>query len=157
MVIKQRSFPGLKVAVSSSPAGLRLPSESSLRGIADASRQLLRAAGVRRAEISVVCLSGTKMRQLNRKHLGHDYVTDVVTFDLSVGAVHEPPVLCGEIYICSTEAVRNAKLYGESVGREILRYVAHGILHLLGSDDETPAQRERMRRQEDELLTALVK
>jgi rRNA maturation RNase YbeY len=60
--------------------------------------------------------------------------------------------LTGEIYICPTEARRNARRYGEPFERELLRYIAHGILHLLGYDDRTRIQRERMRREEDALL-----
>jgi probable rRNA maturation factor len=145
---------------------------------------MLKKAGVRSAELSIVFLDAPAMRLLNRKHLGHDSVTDVVTFDLrdSTGApVHQctsAPVsagvvraqnksvsgarvlwcsgalLEGEIYICPAEARRNAKRYGEPVKRELLRYLAHGILHLLGCDDSTASERERMRALEDELLNA---
>ncbi|MEI6437546.1 MAG: rRNA maturation RNase YbeY [Candidatus Omnitrophota bacterium] len=111
-------------------------------------RAMLTAAGVRSCDLSIVFLTGAEMRKLNRESLGHDYVTDVITFDLgSVGKVLE-----GEIYICPAEARRNAREFGEPVGRELLRYVAHGILHLLGHDDATRVKREAMRRQEDRLL-----
>jgi probable rRNA maturation factor len=58
----------------------------------------------------------------------------------------------GEIYICPAEARRNARLYGEPFKRELLRYLAHGILHLLGFDDASGVGRKRMRALEDELL-----
>ena len=102
------------------------------------------------------------MRRLNREYLGHDHVTDVVTFDLGDKAQARPKrssaqclvpgALLGEIYICPAEAKRNAGLYGEPFERELLRYIAHGILHLLGRDDRTMAQRERMRREENKFL-----
>ena len=141
-----------------------------------AAARMLKAAGLRRAELSVVFLTGAEIRALNRKYLRHDRVTDVVSFDLrdTIGlqehkstraqvcrsGMLRPVLLCtcapftidGEIYICSSEARRNARLYGESPARELLRYLAHGILHLLGFDDATAEQRQQMRAMEDELL-----
>ena len=134
-------------------------------------QKLLRAAGVRQADLSVILLSGRAMRALNRKSLGHDYVTDVITFNLGVtanvilrakpeGSPRSPlrsALLEGEIYICPAEAKRNARLYGEPYARELLRYIAHGILHLLGHGDDTDAARSRMRREEDRLLAGIKK
>jgi rRNA maturation RNase YbeY len=141
---------------------------------------MLKAVGVRQAELSVVFLPGREMRALNRKYLGHDRVTDVISFNLSGTrdegrrAIDErfprsssfvlssfrpssssPACIDGEIYICPTEARRNARAYGEPLKRELLRYLAHGILHLLGFDDATVAERERMRELEDKLLSRL--
>ncbi|MBF0618910.1 MAG: rRNA maturation RNase YbeY [Candidatus Omnitrophica bacterium] len=111
-----------------------------------AARDMLKKCGVRRARLSIVLLSDKAMRALNKKALGHDYVTDVITFDLS------SDVLEGEIYVCPGEAKRNAALYGEPVERELLRYVAHGILHLSGFDDASDKERLHMRIEEDRLL-----
>ena len=121
------------------PAQLKLAAET-----------FLRASGVRNASLSLVLVSGTDMRRLNRRHLGHDYITDVITFDLGSGDRLE-----GEVIVCPAEARRNAALYGEDHGREILRYIAHGILHLLGHDDATDQQRTAMRRLEDKLLSLM--
>jgi probable rRNA maturation factor len=134
---------------------------------------MLKRSGVKSAELSIVFLDALAMRRLNRKHLGHDRVTDVVTFNfmtvdegrrrrrdagrsVSVRRLRPPssgPVcIDGEIYICPAEARRNARLYGEPFKRELLRYLAHGILHLLGFDDASGVGRKRMRALEDELL-----
>lgn len=148
-----------------------------------AARRMLRESGVRKAQISIVFLGGAAMRRLNRRSLGHDYVTDVITFNLAgqtsdVGRQTRRKTLIkpgnfsfsasrltsdvsrltidGEICICPAEARRNARLYGEPVEREVLRYVAHGILHLLGHDDGSRADRERMREGEEELLNLVT-
>ncbi len=92
------------------------------------------------------------MRRLNRERLGHDHVTDIITFDLRD---HARAPFDGELVICPAEAYRNARLFGEAPRREVLRYVAHGILHLLGHDDATPGERALMRRKEDEMLSWL--
>ena len=80
------------------------------------------------------------MRRMNREYLGHDHVTDVITFD------H------GEIIVCPSVAARNAGIYGNTVGKELSLYVVHGILHLAGYDDHTPRDIQRMREKEQELL-----
>ena len=94
-------------------------------------------------ELSIVCVGIRRMRSLNKKHLGHDYVTDVITFD------H------GEIVICPLVAAQNAKRYGTSVEREILMYVIHGLLHLAGYDDHCPQDIALMRKMEVKLLGGL--
>jgi len=155
----------------------RCRSPLSSTDIRHAARLMLKAAGVRRAELSIVLLSGREIRTLNRKYLGHDRVTDVISFNLS-GTRDEgrrtiderfprsssivlssfrpsssrPACIDGEICICPAEARRNARAYGEPLKRELLRYLAHGILHLLGWDDATAEQRRKMRVREDELL-----
>ena len=82
------------------------------------------------------------MRALNREYLGHDHVTDVITFS-------------EEIVICPAVAKRNAKRYGNSIEREILLYVVHGILHLCGYDDHKPADIKRMRQKEQQIMDVL--
>lgn len=84
------------------------------------------------------------MRSVNRKYLGHDYVTDVLTFDLGDGLA--------EIIICPRAAHSNARRFKTSTRRELLTYVVHGILHLAGYEDATSVQRGRMRRMEERLL-----
>jgi rRNA maturation RNase YbeY len=84
------------------------------------------------------------MRSINKKYLGHDYVTDVLTFDLGVNA--------GEIIICPQAALSNAKRYQTSTENEIILYVIHGILHLAGYDDHRPKDTLKMRRMESRLL-----
>jgi probable rRNA maturation factor len=79
-------------------------------------------------------------------------VTDVITFDLGDRG---SGLFEGEIVICPSEAARNARAFGEPFEREILRYVAHGILHLRGHDDATEKQRAAMRQEEDEMLALI--
>jgi probable rRNA maturation factor len=93
------------------------------------------------------------MRSLNKKYLGHDYVTDVITFNLG----GETPTgllgpICAEIVICPQVALQNAKLYRGSVKNEILLYLIHGLLHLAGYDDHNPKDIQQMRAKEKELM-----
>ena len=84
------------------------------------------------------------MRAINKKYLKHDYVTDVLTFDLGSGI--------GEIIICPQVAQANAKAHQTSTDKEIILYVIHGILHLAGYDDHSPQDILQMRKMEKELL-----
>jgi probable rRNA maturation factor len=87
------------------------------------------------------------MRTINREYLKHDYVTDVLTFDLSEGQ--------GEIIICPQVALSNARFYQNSTAKELVLYVIHGILHLAGYDDHAPADIAQMRKMENSLLKNL--
>ena len=93
--------------------------------------------------LSIAFVGEKRMRRLNREYLGHDHVTDVITFD------H------GEVIVCPAMARRNAKRFGNLVGREIMLCVVHGILHLCGYDDQAPADIERMRRKERQIMDLL--
>jgi probable rRNA maturation factor len=96
-------------------------------------------------DLSLAFVTDAAIRKLNRKFLGHDYVTDVLAFRLD-GEVF------GEVVVSPAYAAREAKVRAIPVEEEILRYVAHGCLHLLGYDDHRPGDRKRMwERQEREL------
>jgi len=109
----------------------------------------------------VAFVSDRKIRSLNKKYLNHDYATDVLSFDLrSSFSVPFPRgrgrrFLIGEIVVSTDTAVKNAAIYGTSVKREIILYLIHGILHLLGYDDHTPQEIQTMRRKEAQLLAFL--
>ena len=84
------------------------------------------------------------MRAINKKYLGHDYVTDVLTFDLGEGQ--------GEIIICPRVAAAQALAHQSSTEKEIILYLIHGILHLAGFDDHFAKDILKMRSMEKELL-----
>ena len=101
------------------------------------------------AEIDVAVLDDRRMARLNREYLGHGGTTDVLSFDLS-----EPGGrgVCAQIVVCGDEARRQARRRGIGVQRELLLYVLHGLLHVLGYDDRTAADAETIRARQDELL-----
>ena len=85
------------------------------------------------------------MRAVNKKYLGHDGLTDVLTFDFGKSQQ-------GEIIICPHIARTQARAYQTSTENEIILYVIHGILHLAGFDDHRPKDILKMREMEKELL-----
>lgn len=99
--------------------------------------------------LSVAFVTNAAIRKINRQFLKHDFATDVISFPLGTDLV-------GELVISAEFAVGEASLRGIPVEEELLRYVAHGILHLLGYDDHDPADKARMwKRQERELARVL--
>jgi metalloprotein, YbeY family len=85
--------------------------------------------------------------EANRRHLGHDYYTDIITFDYTRGSR-----IGGDMIISLDTVASNAGSLGEDYGRELLRVIIHGVLHLCGIDDKGPGEREIMERNENEAL-----
>ena len=99
----------------------------------------------KRRDLSLAFVGNAAIRKLNRKFLRHDFATDVLAFRLEED-------LFGEVVVSADYAVREARERRIPVEEELLRYVAHGILHLLSYDDHAPRDRARMwARQEREL------
>jgi len=92
---------------------------------------------------------GNKMiRRINRDFLGHDYVTDTITFGYNEGA----GVIEGEFYISLDVIESNAHRFGVTFEDELLRVTIHSSLHLMGYDDESDELRAAMSRREDYYL-----
>ncbi|OGX25886.1 MAG: rRNA maturation RNase YbeY [Omnitrophica WOR_2 bacterium RIFCSPHIGHO2_01_FULL_48_9] len=113
--------------------------------------------------MSLVFVTDDIIKKLNRRFLGRSYATDVLAFDLG-----EPTVtkklrrsrtkrisLTGEIVISITTAFRQAKIYKTSPYEEVILYIVHGILHLLGYDDHASRDTRLMRKKEQELLAVI--
>ncbi|GIV61001.1 MAG: endoribonuclease YbeY [Rhodothermaceae bacterium] len=115
-------------------------------------RHVLAAEGVRWQYVGIILTYHATVLELNRTYLNHDYHTDVLSFDLSDEAT---PERAGEVYVdLDTAAERHAE-FGASFEEEVRRYVVHGLLHLAGHDDATPAERAALRALEDRYLAAL--
>ena len=102
--------------------------------------------------LSVAFVTAKRMTEVNESHLQHKGPTDIITFDYS-----EADVLDGELLICPAVAAEYSQRYNVSLGRELARYFIHGVLHLHGHDDHDPGDRQRMKREENRLLTQLSK
>ncbi len=86
---------------------------------------------------------------INRQYLGHDYNTDVITFDYSD---MDDKAVAGDIFIDPVTVASNAAQYGATAREEMLRVLIHGVLHLCGYKDKTAAEAKRMRAKEDYYL-----
>ena len=103
-------------------------------------------------DLSVVVLSDEEIRQINREFLGHNFATDVLAFDLREDGQVGPD---GEILVSIDHARREAGARSHGIADELLFYVAHGVLHLLGYDDHDPEERARMHARQAHLMNAL--
>jgi probable rRNA maturation factor len=104
------------------------------------------------AAIEINLLGAGEMAALNESFLRHEGPTDVITFDYG----NSESMLKGEIFVCVDEAVLQARKFRTHWKSEIMRYVIHGVLHLLGNDDSTASLRRKMRRRENLLLGKLA-
>ena len=107
-------------------------------------RMILGDASIGEATVSVAIVDDPTIHQLNRQFLNHDEATDVLSFVLQ----REENRLEGEVVASAETAQRCAHRFGWSPADELLLYVIHGTLHLVGYDDQTPEQRAAMREQE---------
>ncbi|MBM4037742.1 MAG: rRNA maturation RNase YbeY [Planctomycetes bacterium] len=110
-------------------------------------RRILAAHGSD-ADLSLCFVDNAAIRALNARYLGHDHITDVLAFPFADAADPTPDRLLGEIIVSVEKALAEARRRRIPPERELALYTAHGLLHLLGYDDHTPAHRRRMRRAE---------
>lgn len=139
----------IRIAIADQQTALKLP-RPRLREVA---RTTLRSQGIREADISLALVDDPTIHALNRRHLEHDYATDVLSFLLSdTGRAGEVAALEGEIIVSTETAIRQAAEYGWSAEDELTLYLVHGLLHLCGFDDHTAADRRKMRAAECSVL-----
>lgn len=111
----------------------------------------LHSEGCPGATIDVILVDDEYLRELKREYFGIDAFTDVIAFRLNP---YEQPEIEGEIYISLYRAVAQAEQYNITADLEILRLAAHGTLHLMGYEDDTPEQKQHMTARENEQLRA---
>ncbi len=105
------------------------------------------------AEVSVILTDNNRIRQAKRVAFGVDEPTDVICLSYTPLPGEKPPGLRGEILVNAQRALQIGPRYG-GPDRELALYIAHGLNHLAGEHDHTPAARRRMRRRENAWLRA---
>ena len=106
--------------------------------------------GRKRGDISVIFCSDEYLLDMNRKHLEHDYYTDIITFDYSDG-----DWVSGDLFISIDTVRNNAQEYGTGFWQELYRVIIHGVLHLCGYKDKSPEEEKCMHSKEDFYLNLL--
>lgn len=117
------------------------------------------------AELDVECeaffeisfVAPERMKSLNAALLGHNYVTDVISLRYAEATELSSSAIVGEVLIAPSQADAYSRENGIEYSKELLRYVAHGILHWNGMSDASEVQREKMRLEENRLLEAFFK
>ena len=97
--------------------------------------------------INYIFCSDDRELEVNRQFLGHDYYTDVITFDYTSGKT-----LNGDIFISLDTVRSNAEMVGAPFEEELRRIIIHGILHLTGQGDKTPETKAQMTEKEEKAL-----
>lgn len=115
----------------------------------------LRAEKVTAAEVSVLLCDDRRIARLHDEWMGDPTPTDVITFDLSAAAgPGRGDALAGDIVLSTETARRMARTFGWTPRQELAYYLVHGLLHLTGYNDHTPADRRTMRARERAVMTA---
>lgn len=117
-------------------------------------QEVIRLEGYKSGEINYIFCSSEYHRQMNRDFLGHDYFTDVITFEERESRVEEG-VVAGEVYIDVATVTDNASIYNVLPINEMRRVIVHGALHLCGHKDKSPTAEKNMRRMENRYLKLL--
>ena len=102
-------------------------------------------------EIGYMFVDDEKILDTNRQYLGHDYYTDIITFDYD-----EDNTINGDIVISLDTVRSNAEKFGKTYDDEFHRVLIHGILHLCGINDKGPGEREIMEANENKALALLA-
>lgn len=113
-------------------------------------KRVVTAHGKRLGEISYIFCDDEKILEVNRQYLQHDYYTDIITFDYTVG-----DKISGDLFISLDTVRSNAELFKQSYDDELHRVIIHGVLHLCGINDKGPGEREIMEKNENEALEIL--
>lgn len=123
-------------------------------------RELLAELKVSEAKLGINLVAAREMTLVNEAFLKHTGSTDVITFDYlkPEAGIRNPELqLYGELFICVDDAIAQAKDFKKTWQSEIVRYIVHGVLHLLGHDDRRVAVRRKMKREENRLLRRISK
>ena len=103
--------------------------------------------GKRVGDIGYMFVNDEKILEVNREYLGHDYYTDIITFDYC-----EDDTLNGDLVISLDTVKSNAELFKNDYNEELHRVIIHGVLHLCGINDKGPGEREIMEAAENKAL-----
>jgi probable rRNA maturation factor len=118
--------------------------------------ELLAELKITDAELGINLVGAREMALVNETFLQHEGATDVITFDhLNSKLKIKNSKLHGELFICVDVAISQAKEFKTKWQSEVVRYLVHGVLHLLGYDDLKPALRRVMKREENRLVRRL--
>ncbi|NBC84442.1 MAG: rRNA maturation RNase YbeY [Bacteroidetes bacterium] len=119
--------------------------------IKDWIRKVIAQYNKRCGEITFIFLSDQDIRKMNHDYLNHDFPTDVITFDYS-----EDEVISGDIFVGYETVQVNSQIYGVAFKHEMHRVLIHGILHLIGFNDDTSHLKNEMHQKENDALSLFV-
>jgi len=126
--------------------GVRMP-DIKKRATTAWIKAVVASYGRKVGEIGYMFVDDEKILEVNREYLGHDYYTDIITFDYD-----EDDVVSGDLIISLDTVRSNAELFQKDYDEELHRVIIHGVLHLCGINDKGPGEREIMEAAENKAL-----
>ena len=103
--------------------------------------------GCKVGNLNYIFCNDDRILEVNKEFLGHDYYTDIITFDYS-----EPGLVSGDMYISLDTVLTNSEKFHTSYDKELLRVIIHGVLHLCGMNDKGRGERAVMEAAENRAL-----
>lgn len=113
-------------------------------------RAVLSHHGAHAGDINIIFVNNEYILELNKKYLKHNYYTDVITFEYSEGKV-----ISGDVFISVDQVLINSQIENVTFYNELFRVIIHGILHLLGYNDQTDEEKAVIRDEENLSLRLL--
>ncbi|UUV22358.1 rRNA maturation RNase YbeY [Paenimyroides aestuarii] len=108
---------------------------------------IIESEGKEAGEINYIFCDDAYLHNINMQYLNHDTLTDIISFDYCIG-----DLISGDIFISMERVEENAKEYEVSLQNELLRVMAHGVLHYCGYKDKTDKEAELMSIKEQEKI-----
>lgn len=133
--------------ISYSTENKAFPRQVKRRQVSEWIRRVAQAHGRSVGDVGYLFTDDEKILEVNNQYLGHDYYTDIITFDYDEG-----DTISGDIVISLDTVRSNAEQLGKDYAEELHRVIIHGILHLCGINDKGPGEREVMEAEEDKAL-----
>ncbi len=110
-------------------------------------KQVVLKFGCIHGDLNYIFCSDEYLKEINSKYLNHDYYTDIVTFDYREGNV-----VSGDMFISVDRVIENSGVFQCNIEDEFLRVIVHGVLHLLGLNDNSESEKISMRENENECI-----
>jgi probable rRNA maturation factor len=107
-------------------------------------KEIIRKENSTLGEIEIVFLKDDEILKINSKHLGHNYFTDVITF-----SYNKKFIINGDIFVSVDTVDRNAAAYHVLFSLEVIRVIIHGVLHLIGYNDQNLPDKGIMKEKEN--------
>ena len=118
--------------------------------VADWLLSVLTNEGVEALSVDYSFVDKKQMIKINKEHLKHNYLTDVLAFDYS-----ESSKIQGDVFVSEEKVRANAQEYSQGFSTELMRVMLHGLLHLCGHKDKTPEEQKKIRGLEEKYLNQL--
>jgi probable rRNA maturation factor len=111
-------------------------------------KDLIKEQGFKLGELNYIFLDDEGLHKINLEYLNHNTYTDIITFDNS----EQDDMIEGDIFVSIERITENANKFGVDFETELIRVMAHGVLHLCGYLDKKPAEVKLMREMEDKYI-----